>query len=185
MTTTAGALEPDAPEQRPRANGRRALSFDPIAEASRHWRERFGGAGPMAAVTSIMRAQQIVLAEVDTILRPFSLSFARYEALVLLMFSRRGSLPMSKMGERLMVHPTSVTNAVDRLEQDGLVRRVAHPTDRRTTLVEITPKGRGLVGRATAAVMRAEFGLRGLDDPQTEQLTELLTLLRQAAGDFV
>jgi len=138
----------------------------------------------MAAVTSIMRAQQLVLAEVDAILRPFGLSFARYEALVLLLFSRRGSLPMSKMGERLMVHPTSVTNAVDRLEQDALVRRVAHPTDRRTTLVEITDGGRSLARDATAALMSSDFGLRGLDGPGTEQLTELLARLRRAAGDF-
>jgi DNA-binding MarR family transcriptional regulator len=184
MSTTGGAVEPDAPEGRPRSNGRRALRFDPIAEASRHWRERVGDAGPMAAVTSIMRAQQILLGEIDAILRPFGLSFARYEALVLLTFSRRGSLPMSKMGERLMVHPTSVTNAVDRLEHDRLVRRVAHPTDRRTTLVEITAAGRSLEARATAALMRAEFGLRGLDTEQAERLTELLTLLRRAAGDW-
>jgi len=135
-------------------------------------------------VTSIMRAQQILLGEIDGILRPFGLSFARYEALVLLMFSRRGSLPMSKMGERLMVHPTSVTNAVDRLEQDELVRRVAHPTDRRTTLVEITDDGRARVERATAELMGVDFGLRGLDPAETARLTELITLLRQAAGDF-
>jgi DNA-binding MarR family transcriptional regulator len=138
----------------------------------------------MAAVTSIMRAQQFLLGEIDGILRPFGLTFARYEALVLLLFSRRGSLPMSKMGERLMVHPTSVTNAVDRLEADRLVRRVAHPTDRRTTLVEITGEGRRRAETATAALMDADFGLRGLDGAQTAQLTELITALRHAAGDF-
>ena len=138
----------------------------------------------MAAVTSIMRAQQILLGEIDGILRPFGLSFARYEALVLLLFSRRGSLPMSKMGERLMVHPTSVTNAVDRLEADLLVRRVAHPTDRRTTLVEITDEGRSRAESATTALMHAGFGLRGLDGGQTAQLTDLITALRHAAGDF-
>jgi DNA-binding MarR family transcriptional regulator len=138
----------------------------------------------MAAVTSIMRAQQILLGEIDGILRPFGLSFARYEALVLLMFSRRGSLPMSKMGERLMVHPTSVTNAVDRLEQDELVRRVGHPTDRRTTLVEITDAGRARVESATTELMRVGFGLRGLDESEMARITELITLLRHAAGDF-
>jgi DNA-binding MarR family transcriptional regulator len=139
----------------------------------------------MAAVTSIMRAQQILLGEIEAILRPFGLSFARYEALVLLHFSRRGWLPMSKMGERLMVHPTSVTNAVDRLEQDLLVRRVAHPTDRRTTLVEITAEGRGVVERATPVLMEAGFGIRGLDAEQTERLTDLITRMRHASGDFL
>ena len=105
----------------------RRLPFDPIAEARRHWDDRWAGGAPMAAATSIMRAQQIVLARVDEALRPFDLTFARYEALVLLTFSRSGSLPLGKMGERLMIHPTSVTNIVDRLEAQGLVRRARPP----------------------------------------------------------
>ena len=56
----------------------------------------------MAAVTSIMRAQQILLAELDAVLRPYGLTFARYEALVLLTFSRCGVLPLGLIGERLM-----------------------------------------------------------------------------------
>lgn len=138
----------------------------------------------MAAATSIMRAQQIVLGRVDEALKPFGLTFARYEALVLLTFSRHGSLPLGKMGERLMIHPTSVTNIVDRLEAQGLVRRVDHPTDRRTTLCEITDEGRAVVDTATAAVSAVELGITGLSAPEVEQLTALLTKLRLAAGDF-
>ncbi len=93
----------------------------------------------MAAVTSIMRAQQILLAELDALLRPFDLTFARYEALVLLSFSRTGALPLRLIGERLMVHPTSVTNTIDRLERAELVVRRPNPEDRRGTLAEITP----------------------------------------------
>ena len=72
----------------------------------------------MAAVTSVMRAHQIMLARVDDALRPLGLTFARYELLMLLQFSRTGSLPLSKIGSRLQVHPASVTNVVDRLERD-------------------------------------------------------------------
>lgn len=138
----------------------------------------------MAAATSIMRAQQIVLARVDDALKPFELTFARYEALVLLTFSRKGSLPLGKMGERLMIHPTSVTNIVDRLEAQGLVRRVDHPTDRRTTLCEITHDGRRLVDAATEAVTAVDLGIAGLTAREVGQLTTLLGKLRRAAGDF-
>ena len=138
----------------------------------------------MAGATSIMRAQQIVLARVDEALKPFELTFARYEALVLLTFSRRGSLPLGKMGERLMVHPTSVTNIVDRLEVQGLVRRVDHPTDRRTTLCEITDDGRRLVEDATVAVTAVDLGIAGLTDREVDQLTKLLGKLRRESGDF-
>jgi DNA-binding MarR family transcriptional regulator len=162
----------------------RTLGFDPIAEARRHWDETWPGGAVMAAATSIMRAQQIVLARVDEVLRPFDLTFARYEALVLLTFSSRGSLPLGKMGERLMIHPTSVTNIVDRLEAQGLVRRVQHPTDRRTTLCEITAAGRKRVARATEAVTGADFGIAGLSTGDVEQLIDLLAAFRHASGDF-
>ena len=95
---------------------KRALPFDPIEEASRQWGRRWGAVEQMRAVTSLMRAQQIVIGELDDILRKHGLTFARFEALVLLTFSRRGSLPLGKMGERLQVHPTSVTSIVRRLE---------------------------------------------------------------------
>ncbi|GAB3276628.1 MarR family transcriptional regulator [Parasphingorhabdus pacifica] len=131
-----------------------------------------------------MRVQQILQSAVDTALRPHNLTFARYEALVLLTFSQRGSLPMRVMGDRLQLHPTSVTNIVDRLEQDGLVQRVPHPTDRRTTLVQITEGGRDQMEKATEAVNEIDFGLRGVTERQTQQLNELLGKVRHAAGDF-
>ncbi|GGL90629.1 MarR family winged helix-turn-helix transcriptional regulator [Nakamurella endophytica] len=161
-----------------------ALPFDPIAKAAQTWAERIGPNGAMAAVTNVMRVQQILQAAVDEALKPHGLTFARYEALVLLSFSRRGSLPMRMMGERLQLHPTSITNIVDRLEADGLARRLPHPSDRRTTLVELTDAGRDRLTAATGAVTGADFGLRGLDDAEVTELSTLLTKVRQAAGDF-
>jgi DNA-binding MarR family transcriptional regulator len=162
----------------------RPLPFDPIVRAAELWEQRIGESTTMAAVTSIMRVQQVLQSAVDGALRPHGLTFARYEALVLLVFSRRGSLPMRVMGERLQLHPTSVTNIVDRLEADGLVKRTPHATDRRTTLAEITELGRERMAAATSAVTSIDFGLRGLTDRQTAQLTELLAKVRKAAGDF-
>ena len=112
------------------------LPFDPIAEARRHWIDRWAVGEHMAAATSLMRAQQLVLAAVEDELRPFGLTFASYEALMLLSFTRRGELPLGKMSERLMVHPASITNTVDRLEERGLVaaatrRRRQAPDPRR------------------------------------------------------
>ncbi|MBO0840673.1 MAG: MarR family transcriptional regulator [Sciscionella sp.] len=162
----------------------RRLPFDPIARAAQLWSQRIGESTAMAAVTSVMRVQQILQSAVDGALKPHGLTFARYEALVLLYFSRRGSLPMRVMGQRLQLHPTSVTNIVDRLEADGLVKRVPHPSDRRTTLVEITEKGLRRREIATTAVTDIDFGMRGLTDDQLAQLTELLATIRRQAGDF-
>ena len=117
---------------RPRDHARHC-PFDPIEEAARLWREHgwADAADGMAAVTSLMRAQAIVQARVDDVLRPLQLSFARYELLMLLSFTRQGCLPMAKAGARLQVHPASVTNAATRLEAAGLVVRRPHPEDGR------------------------------------------------------
>jgi len=160
------------------------LPFDPIERAAEIWADRFGPADAMAAVTSIMRAQQILLGGLDGLLRQYGLTFARYEALVLLAFSRRGALPLRVIGERLMVHPTSVTNTVDRLERDGLVRRRPNPRDGRGILAEITPSGREVMTRATADLMAARFGMAGYDPPELGEIFTLLRGLRVSAGDF-
>jgi DNA-binding MarR family transcriptional regulator len=161
------------------------LPFDPIERAAETWRVRFGPSSAMAAVTSIMRAHQILLSQLDTLLKRYDLTFARYETLVLLTFSRAGSLPLSTIGERLMVHPTSVTNTVDRLERAGLVRRRRNPRDGRGVLAEITEAGREVVRLATADLMAADFGMTAYGEAELVQVFELLRTLRVAAGDFV
>ena len=160
------------------------LPFDPIDEAARQWALRWEGVPQMHAVTSLMRVQQLVLARLDEILKPHGLTFARYEALVLLTFSRAGSLPLGKMGRRLQVHPTSVTSIVDRLERSGHVVRRPHPDDGRTVLAEITPEGRAVVEAATTDLVGADFGLGAMAAEDLARLSEMLRPVRAAAGDF-
>lgn len=160
------------------------LPFDPIDEAARQWGNHWDRVPAMHAVTSLMRAHQLVIGRLDAILKPHGLTFARYEALVLLVFSSRGSLPLGKMGERLQVHPTSVTSIVRRLEAAGLVVRTPHPEDGRAVLAEITEEGRALVELATKALVESDFALEALGDAQLQELSALLTPIRKAAGDF-
>ncbi len=163
------------------------LSFDPIEEAGRQWRKHWGAGtvAPMMAVTSVMRVHQILLSRLNETLEPFSLTFARYEALMLLYLSRSGSLPMGKMGVRLQVHPTSVTNLVDGLEKLGYAERTPHPSDRRTTLATITAQGREVGAAATEALHAIRFGTPSLQKGKLEMITELLGQVRIAAGDFI
>jgi DNA-binding MarR family transcriptional regulator len=162
------------------------LSFDPIAEAARQWRKHWGPstAPPMSAVTSVMRAYQILMARLNDALEPFDLTFPRYEALMLLYYSRNGSLPLGKIGDRLQVHRTSVTNLIDGLEAAGHARRVPHPTDRRTTLAEITDRGREAARAASEALNAITFATTPLRKAELETLTEILGRLRVDAGDF-
>jgi DNA-binding MarR family transcriptional regulator len=165
----------------------RTLDFDPIQEARRQWVDHGweAAADGMTAVTSLMRAHQLVLARVDTVLRPFELTFARYELLMLLSFSRSGSLPLAKIGARLQVHPTSVTSAVDRLERQRLVKRRPHPTDRRATLAFITRQGRVISAKATQRLNSEVFEGLGIPARSQARLVASIADLRKSAGDFV
>lgn len=88
------------------------------------------------------------------------------------------------VGDRLQVHPTSVTNTIDRLEADGLVTRRPHPNDRRTTLAELTSRGRRRVQAAARALAEVDFGLDGMSSRDLNKVDEALTPLRRSAGDF-
>jgi DNA-binding MarR family transcriptional regulator len=162
------------------------LPRDPIADARQNWERHGWGdvAAPMAAITAIMRTQQILLGRIEAVLKPFGLTFARYELLALLNFTRSGALPMNKASALLQVHPTSVTNAVDRLQAAGLVVRSPHPSDGRTTLVELTPEGRSLVESATAALNIGIFSRSGFAEEDVDQLIRILGTFRRNAGDF-
>jgi DNA-binding MarR family transcriptional regulator len=160
--------------------------FDPIAEAHRQWTARWPEqADHMAAVTSVMRVQQLLLSKVEDTLKPHGLTFAGYEALQLLAFTRTGSLPMGKMGVRLMVHPASVTNAIRKLEQRGLVQRQMSPDDRRIVLASITDEGRAVAREATVALNEAWFGLPDYSKPEAAAITAALLKIRAATGDVV
>jgi DNA-binding MarR family transcriptional regulator len=163
------------------------LPFDPIARAEELWRARWGEDSrsvAMASATSIMRVQQLLLARFDAIAGRHGLTFARYEALVLLAFSRAGRLSMSRIGERLMVHPTSATNIVQRLAAQGLVERVPNPEDRRGAFAVITEAGRDAMELVTADLEAVEFGLGMLNEEQHAMLFALLRAVRIGARDF-
>jgi DNA-binding MarR family transcriptional regulator len=163
------------------------LPFDPITRAAQLWVQRWGKGSesvPMATATSVMRVQQLLLTDYDAICARHGLSFARYEALVLLAFSRQGRLGMSKIGQRLMVHPTSATNIVQRLAAQGFVDRVPNPDDGRGTLAVITPSGREAMEAATRDLVSGRFGLGMLTGEEHEQLFRILRKIRLAAEDF-
>jgi DNA-binding MarR family transcriptional regulator len=162
------------------------LPFDPIAEAGRQWDKHWGSAATpaMTAVTSLMRVHQILMARLNALLEPYALTFPRYEALMLLFYSRRGSLPLGKMGDRLQVHRTSVTNTIDGLERLGYVERHPHEQDRRTTLARITERGREVAESATKKLNDERFGTAPLEGEELELLSEILRRVRVEAGDF-
>jgi len=160
---------------------------DPISEAHRQWVAHgwAEAADGMALVTSVARVHQLLMERIDAVLRPLDLTFARYEVLRLLAFTREGALPMTRLGSLLQVHPTSVTSAVDRLERQGYVTRSRGEQDRRVVLASITAEGRTVVERATLGLNTEVFEKPGLEPAGVQELTRQLTALRAAVGDPV
>ena len=162
-----------------------AVQHDPIELARQNWITAGWGdaADGMALVTSIMRVQQLYIGRIESMLRPHGLTFARFEVLRLLAFSRRGVLPVGKIGERLQVHPASVTNAVQRLVDSGLVERRANPDDGRSVLAEITLVGRDLVERCTLMLNDEIFTDPGVDAHTAVDARVALDAIRRTFGD--
>jgi DNA-binding MarR family transcriptional regulator len=99
------------------------------------------------------------------------LSFGRTRAV-----RRVADTPMSmgRLAETLGIDRPNATVLVDDLEAQGLVRRRAHPTDRRTKMVEATGKGKTIARRANEILGRPPEALAALDPEDLETLRHLL-----------
>ena len=71
----------------------------------------------------------------------FGISLARFDLLAQLERSSDG-LTMTELSRRMVVSNGATTSLVDRLEEDGLLKRLPHPADRRATIIRLTARGR-------------------------------------------
>lgn len=161
------------------------LVYDPVEASRERWIQQGWGdtAAGMAAVVSVMRAEQILLRRSSEILRPLDLTFARYQVLGMLRWA--GPLTLGAVGRRLWITPATVTSAINRLEAADLCRRLSHPTDARSTLVEISAKGRRRFDDAVERLNADLFAAVGLDADELDQLVGLIGKIRAADGDVV
>ena len=159
----------------PRTSTRR----DPVEEAVRQWSARHPDASAFRGLTALIRTYGVVVRGVETILRPLGLNLSRFEVLLLLQFTREGRLPMTRLRDLLMIHGSSVTYLVDRLEEAGLVARRPDPADGRVSLVCITDEGHLVADRAAALLVEHDFGpIAALPEERRELLADLLGALR-------
>lgn len=161
------------------------LGYDPVEASRERWiQQGWADTAPgMAAVVSVMRAEQIFLRRATDTLRPLGLTFARYQVLGMVRWV--GPLTLGAIGHGLWITAATVTNAIDRLEAADLCRRASHPTDARATLVEITAKGRRTFDRAVERLNEDVFGTVGLSEDELDQLVALIGKIRTGEGDIV
>ncbi|HEX3706419.1 MAG TPA: MarR family transcriptional regulator [Mycobacteriales bacterium] len=169
-----------------RGGGFEPAPFDVVEASRRVWLRHWDAeaASGMAVFTAILRSYQLLADEVNRVMRRHDLTFARYEVLTWLATDPESSLTLSWISKTLRIPPATVTNIIDRLEQDRLVRRVAHPSDARTTLAVITARGRRIAMSATADLNASVYEQIGLSEAQRRVLTDLLAELRASGSEF-
>ncbi len=160
--------------------------FDVVEASRRVWLDRWEpeAASGMAVYAAILRSYQLLNHEVGQVMKAHGLSFARYEVLTWLATDPDSALTLRWISKSLRIPPPTVTDIIDRLEAEKLVRRMPHPSDARTTLAVITPRGRNMATDATRDLNELVYGRIGLSERQRNQLVALLTELRANGNEF-
>jgi DNA-binding MarR family transcriptional regulator len=164
----------------------RAAPFDVVEAARRVWLDRWTpeAASGMAAFTAILRSYQLLNDQVNKVMRNHGLTFARYQVLAWLATDPDSALTLSWISKTLRIPPATVTDIIDWLEGENLVRRMPHPVDARTTLAAITADGRRVAMAATDDLNSKVYERMGLNERQRSQLIELLAELRANGNEF-
>ena len=166
--------------------GFEAAPFDVVEASRRVWLERWDpeAASGMAVFTAILRSYQLLNDQVTNVMKSHDLTFARYEVLTWLATDPESSLTLSWISKTLRIPPATVTDIIDRLEHDKLVKRVPHPSDARTTLAVITARGKKAAMDATRDLNAIVYEQIGLSEPQRDRLLDLLAVLRASGNEF-
>ncbi|HWN36094.1 MAG TPA: MarR family transcriptional regulator [Pseudonocardia sp.] len=158
---------------------------DAVEYTRQHWAESGQPAAEhFAAMGALMRTHQLMVNEMDRLLKPHNLSRTAFLLMATLLMSREHTRPLGQLSRHLMVHPTTVTLVIDQLAGRDLVTRRPHPTDRRTVLATLTDEGRRVVAKASDDLGAAQFGLSGVSESLAQRLTGVLGQVRTKMGDI-
>lgn len=159
----------------------RTPADDPVEKARRTWAERHPDESGFTVLVSMLRSYNLLMREMERLLKPLDLTLSRFEVLLLLSFTRGRALPVMRLRDLLMIHGSSATYLVDRLVEAGWVAREADPGDRRVSIVRLTEAGGRMVEAGVGALAGAGFGpIAALAEDDRRQLSSLLAALRGA-----
>jgi DNA-binding MarR family transcriptional regulator len=135
------------------------------------------------AAMALLRLSGIVGTGLDRALKDHDTSRTGFLILCTLRIATDQSLTMSQLSKRLVLHATTISLVVDQLQERGLVTRSQHPSDKRTVLATLTPKGAKALHKINLAVCETGYGLDGVDERLAIMLTEVIRYARNALGD--
>jgi len=107
------------------------------------------------------------------------------EFAVMELLFHKGDQPMQQIGSKILLASGSITYVVDKLEQKGMLRRIACPKDRRVTYAQITDEGKQFIeGIFPEHAQRIHELMSSLDFQEKEEAIRLLKKLGIPAGKF-
>jgi DNA-binding MarR family transcriptional regulator len=157
---------------------------DSLDISRQYWQGDLTEADRFFTIMSVLRLSRRIIETMDNVLRAHHVNRNGYLVLMSLELSGPGSMILGRLAQELIVHPTTITLAVDKLEADGFVKKTPHENDRRAIRVAITRRGRALAKRVTADLQAAGFGLGDLSDAETTRLYNAVNAVRRSVGDI-
>ena len=155
------------------------VNRDTIDKLQKDWSEQRPDLDPepMGVVLRIQALAKILGEQTSVRLQEYNLQWWQYDVLSTL--RRQGepfTLPATALAESAMLTSGAMTNRIDRLEEQDLVRRTKDPEDGRKVLVKLTDKGLKLIEGATEALF--ETAMDALESLSARQRVSLANLLR-------
>jgi MarR family 2-MHQ and catechol resistance regulon transcriptional repressor len=131
----------------------------------------------------LSRAYKAINEHVNKVIQTSGLNPTEFAVLELLY--HKGDAPMQQIGEKILLASGSITYVVDKLEQKGLLQRVACPKDRRVTYASITDEGKKFIQDIFPAHAEQIHQLMSsLSDAEKDEAIVLLKKLGIPAGKF-
>ncbi|WP_026584751.1 MarR family winged helix-turn-helix transcriptional regulator [Bacillus sp. J33] len=124
----------------------------------------------------LSRAYRAINENVNKLIQTYGLNPTEFAVLELLY--HRGDQPLQQIGGKILLASGSITYVVDKLEQKGLLKRVACPNDRRVTFAQITDEGKSFIEKIFPGHEQHIHSLMSeLSDQEKDTAIELLKKL--------
>jgi MarR family 2-MHQ and catechol resistance regulon transcriptional repressor len=131
----------------------------------------------------LSRAYKAINEHVNKMIQANGLNPTEFAVLELLY--HKGDVPLQQIGGKILLASGSITYVVDKLEQKGLLKRVACPNDRRVTYAQISETGKQFIEEIFPDhAKRIDELMSSLDESEKEEAIRLLKKLGIPAGKF-
>jgi MarR family transcriptional regulator, 2-MHQ and catechol-resistance regulon repressor len=141
---------------------------------------------PVILMLNLIRAGTLLYRQMEDYLFRYGLTLPQGNVLwTLNARAPDAGMPITEIANSQGVSKANMTGIIDRMEREGLVRRVPDPNDRRVTLIEMTDKAKILMQTLTPTYEQhvAEMLNSILNEQEQAQMIQMMVKLRQSLGD--